>query len=167
MTTARLSDNRWAFVPVGLLAAMLLGLGSMAVIATNDPGFALERDYYAKAVRWDQKRAQDDTDARLGYRLDVAATGGLDARANSEITLRLLDAVGAPLRGAQLRAEAFAVARSNDVRTLRFDEVAPGLYRAELSRARAGIWELRCSADRQGEHFTHTLRLELQVARAP
>ncbi|HET9929677.1 MAG TPA: FixH family protein [Polyangiaceae bacterium] len=161
MNTQTLRDNRWAFVPVGLLAAMFVGLGWMARVATNDPGFALERDYYAKAVRWDQHRAEEENDARLGYRLELSSVSSLSSEHKAEVTLRLVDAYGGALRGAHLNAEAFAVARSADVRALRFQEISPGTYRTELDRARAGIWELRCVAARTGERFTHTLRLEL------
>ena len=161
MNAQALRENRWALVPVGLLAAMFVGLGWMARVATNDPGFALERDYYAKAVRWDQHRAEEENDARLGYRLDVSTATLLSKEHKAHVTLRLLDAYGGPLRGAHLSAEAFSVARSANVRSLRFEEVSPGTYRTELDDARAGIWELRCVAERAGERFTHTLRFEL------
>lgn len=161
MNAQALRDNRWAFVPIGLLAAMFVGLGWMARVATNDPGFALERDYYAKAVRWDQHRAEEENDARLGYRLELSTANLRVPERKAEVTLRLLDAYGAPLRGAHLSAEAFSIARSANVRSIRFEEVAPGTYRTELQDARAGIWELRCVAERAGERFTHTLRVEL------
>ena len=46
---------------------MLIGLGTMATIATRDPGFALERDYYQKAVNYDRVIAQRGENARLGW----------------------------------------------------------------------------------------------------
>lgn len=165
MNARTLRDNRWALVPVGLLSAMLLGLGWMAALASNDPGFALERDYYEKAVRWDEQRAQEENDLRLGYRLELASASPLSSQGEAELTLRLVDARGAPLRGARLSAEAFAVARSASSSALRFEEDVPGMYRARLSHARSGLWELRCTALRSGERFTHTLRVELAEAK--
>lgn len=161
MNVQSLRDNRWALVPVALLSAMLLGLGWMAALASNDPGFALERDYYAKAIRWDQQRAQQENDVRLGYRLEVVSASVVPAQRVGELTLRLLDAYGGSLRGAQLNAEAFALARSASSRSLHFEEVVPGTYRTRLEGARAGLWELRCTALYSGERFTHTLRVDL------
>ena len=105
MTTRRIEP--WALVPVGLLAAMLVGLVSMAAIATNDPGFAIETNYYDKAVHWDQARAQAERDERLGFHLALASF------ASDTLELTLVDAAGKPISGARLSAEAFPLARSN------------------------------------------------------
>jgi hypothetical protein len=50
----RTSGAFWAWVPATLLGSMLAGLGIMAYIAVDDPTFALEPDYYDKAVHWDR-----------------------------------------------------------------------------------------------------------------
>lgn len=158
------SNSRWAFVPIGLLAAMLLGLGSMAAIAMDDPGFALERDYYQKAVRWNDVQAQAEQNSRLGYKLELTATTQSN---ESELELRLRNAEGAPLSGAHITAEAFAVARSANVRELSFHETAPGTYAATPGALRAGLWEIRCRVERNRERFTHTLRAELPLRTKP
>lgn len=152
--------RRWALVPVALLLASTLGVGSMASIAARDPGFALEKDYYARAVHWDGEQAQQAENLRLRYELSVEpvlAPGGV------ELLVRLAEPSGQPLSGAALRAEAFANARSADRRELVFVESAPGAYRATVPAPRAGLWELRFVATRGSDRFSQTVRQELRA----
>ncbi|MGC4094851.1 MAG: FixH family protein [Polyangiaceae bacterium] len=128
----------------------------------DDPGFALEGNYYEKAVRWDETQAQAAESERLGYRLEFLGLNGA-----GELDLRLLDARGGALTRARLRAEAFPIARSNQPRMLDFHELTNGVYASTLSSARAGLWELRCRADIDGRRFTQTLRIELAKRAAP
>ena len=60
------SGTFWAWVPATLLGAMLLGLGTMAYIAIDDPSFALEPNYYDKAVHWDRSQAEARSSQALG-----------------------------------------------------------------------------------------------------
>lgn len=155
----------WPALPFLLLGSALLGWSWMVREALNDPGFAVERDYYQKAVDWDRdqlERAQSD---QLGWRASVLERIQ-DSR--PELLVRLETSEGAPVAGAQVQAEAFANARSADRRQLAFVEVAPGSYAAQLERARPGLWEIRVRAERQGpgglERFTSRERLFLGAA---
>jgi nitrogen fixation protein FixH len=152
----------WALVPVALLTASVAGVGTMASIAARDPGFALEKNYYDRAVHWDRSQAQAAENARLGYRLsgEVVASGGA-----SEVVLRFVDRSGAPVPGAHLTVEAFANARARDRRPLTFVEGENGSYRATLADARPGLWELRVDASVGGDHFTDAVRVD--VPRSP
>jgi nitrogen fixation protein FixH len=155
-TTAR--GLIWAFVPAALLAASLIGVGTMCSIATRDPGFALENDYYARAVRWDVEQAQWAENARLGYHVDLVsapAAGGV------EVALRVLDRQNSPVRAASVHAEAFANARAAERRKLVLTERADGAYTATLAKPRPGLWEFRVRVERNGERFTANLRTDL------
>ena len=152
----------WAFVPVALLLASLVGVGTMCSIATRDPGFALEKNYYERAVRWDSEQAQWAENARLGYQLAVTST---TAPGGVELVARILDRQGLPLRGQSVRAEAFANARSGERQNLVLEERPDGTYAARLEKPRPGLWELRVRAERDGERFTTTVRIELGGAR--
>lgn len=149
------SGRVWALLPVGLLAACLLGLGTMGVIAARDPSFSLERDYYERAVHWEREQAQWTENARLGYRLE------LESADPAELVVRVRDAEGLVLRGASVHAEAFANARAASVRELEFSEAADGTYRAKLGAARPGLWEFRFRVQRASERFTHVVRTDL------
>lgn len=152
------SAGIWPYVPVALIATMLLGLGTLARIAVDDPHFALERDYYQKAVNWDRTRAEQRASESLGWtaELEVRAEHGRVA-----LTLTLLDAAGLPLRGANVEVEAFPNAFATEIASLRLEQSPDGRYRASLPRSHAGLWEFRFSARRAGESFVKTLRADV------
>jgi hypothetical protein len=149
---------RWALVPVALLLASTLGVGSMASVAARDPGFALEKDYYARAIHWDGEQAQQAENQRLRYELALST---LPTDGGVELVVSLAEPGGKPLTGATLRAEAFANARSAARSDLVFVEAAPGKYRVAVPAPRAGLWELRFVVTRGGERFSQTVRQEL------
>ncbi len=172
MTESRLAAEprryrlSWAYAPVLLLGSMLAGLGTLASVAINDEGFALEPDYYAKAVAWDEAQAQAADDARLGFQLDL--TGPLLARADGSARLEvsLIDREGVRLSGATLAVEAFPNAHAQRSHRLELRELSPGVYAAELRHGERGLWELRFVVSHAGRRFTQILRRDMG-GRAP
>jgi nitrogen fixation protein FixH len=160
----RSTGRFWALFPVALLGSSLLGLGTMASIATRDPGFALERDYYQRAVRFEEEQAQQVENARLGYQVSLEVVAAADG---AELVVTLSSKQGAPLPEATLRAEAFANARAADVRELEFRRDAGGRYRAKLERGTPGLWEFRLVAVNGKERFTSTIRRDIAPGSAP
>jgi nitrogen fixation protein FixH len=140
---------------------MVSGLVAMAVIASGDPAFAIEPDYYAKAVRWDDERAQQAVNAELGWQLEASLAAADRARQPTPLVVRIIDRAGRPVARAKLTLEAFANARAAELVKAELEEQADGTYAAALPLRRAGLWELRFIARRDGERFTHTVRLEL------
>ncbi len=51
----------------GALAFHVISSLVVVYVATSDPSYAVEDDYYQKAVAWDEKRAQDRTERRSGW----------------------------------------------------------------------------------------------------
>ena len=148
----------WAGVPVVLLAASLVGVGTLASIAARDPGFALEKNYYQQAVHWDRLEAQRLLNERLGYHLSLVLE---DAGGSLELVVRLHDREGVVLDAAEISVEAFANARAGDRRTLILRAASDGSYRAVLANARSGLWEFRCDVRVAGEHFTRAVRADV------
>ncbi|HEV8247643.1 MAG TPA: FixH family protein [Polyangiaceae bacterium] len=161
MTTG--AQNHWAYVPIGMIAAMLLGLGSLARIAVNDPGFAVEKDYYKKALSWDGEMAQQADNQRLGWQteLDVDAFSPL----GSSVTIRIRDGKGEPVRGAAVQVEAFPNARASELLHARFEALRDGNYRAQMPLDRSGLWEFRVSAQSGDDHATAIVRRDVVKAR--
>lgn len=166
---ARNSGLRWALAPVFILGGGLLGLGVMTALAVDDPSFALESNYYQKAVDVDQQRAQEAQNRALGWTLEVDSVDSVDATdpgaatdagAATDLLVRLVGPAGA-LDGAVIRAEGFHNARASEVRTLEFRPDGIGRYRARLSAVRPGLWEIRFRVSRYGVVFTHVERLML------
>ncbi len=152
------SDGRaWALAPVLLLGVLVTVQGVLFSLSTNDPTFSVERDYYQKAITWDeQQRRQAQSDA-LGWQIQ----GAIDSSAtDATLRLELRDAHGAPIRFAHVEVEAFANARASQVQRLNPTERTPGSYEASLHVAQGGLWEVRVSAQRNVDTYTQTLRLD-------
>jgi hypothetical protein len=156
----QLSGTFWPFVPAGLLVASLGGLVSMALIASDDPGFALERDYYRKAVGYDREIAQRAENARLAWDIELAEPA-LGQHGRAQIAARVRSGTEA-LSGAHVRVQAIYNASANRILDARLEPGAPGEYRAELPLERAGLWEFRFTVERGSERFTQSLRLDVR-----
>ena len=140
---------RW---PVGIAAIRGATVAANLVVmrvANDDPSFAVEPDYYRRAVGWDSTMAQARASAALGWRVTPAVTP-LVAGAPATVTLAITDRDGAPVTGAAVAVEALFNARANDRHTATLPEVAPGRYAAPLPLAWAGDWELRVQVRREG-----------------
>lgn len=147
----------WAWVPALLLGSMLIGLGTLAYIAIDDPSFALEPNYYDKAVHWDQSQAALRESQALGLELALAP---LSIAADGQITLELSVNVqgGAPFADAEVQVTAFPNAFAGQMQQLTLREAAPGRYTGVLPRGVAGLWELRLAVRRGPLRFQQVLR---------
>jgi len=153
--------NLWAWVPVALLGSLLAGLAVMTTLAVQDPHFATEANYYAKAVRWDEAQAQASANERLGYQAQLSATFPSEASNEAELRLLLRDEHGRALPQAQVHAEAFPNAYLSESTRLSFVEVEPGVYTARVKPRHTGLWEFRLSADVRGQRFTNIQRIDV------
>jgi hypothetical protein len=135
---------------------MLAGLGTMAVIASRDPGFALERDYYAKAVHYDREIEQRGRNARLGW--SVVSTLGV-AAPDSPTRLHVqIRAQSGLVQGARVSVQALRNASASVVLEARCEESAPGHYHADLPLGHGGLWEFRFVVEQGSERFTEVVR---------
>lgn len=127
-------------------------------IANNDPAFAIEPDYYRKAVQFDSTMADARRARALGWGVSAALSAvGSDGRATLTVSMR--DAAAAPLTGAQVSAMARFNARANDTITVVLREATPGAYTATLPIAHVGEWEVRIDATREGARYSHRARI--------
>jgi nitrogen fixation protein FixH len=134
------------------------------LVATGDPSFAVEPDYYQKALRWDETMAQEARNEDLGW--SVAVTFERAARAGEvKLAARVNDRAGRAIEGARVGVEAFHSARARHVLRATLSPEATGGYSAMLRLDRPGVWELRLRVERGDQVFTKTLVQEL--ARTP
>ena len=146
----------WPFLLGGMLA---LGVGmnlAMVVVATQDPSFAVEPDYYQKALAWDGTMAQEGANRDLGWQLEagcgsspsdswvVAALRDRDGRARC----RARRSPSRPSRGRTPIAASPARSSPRDDRR----------YEGHMARLEPGMWELRFTATRGADTYTRTLR---------
>ena len=153
--------GRWVWVPVGLLVASTLGVGSLAMIAVQDPNFALEPKYYEKALHWDRTQAQAADNERLRYRVELVSEIAADERGNATLRVRITDANGREVDHATVRATAFANAFAGQQTMLEFQQTEPGLYSAQLNARHLGLWEFRLVVTQGGDRVTSTLRSDV------
>lgn len=145
----------WPWIIAGALALHVAASLIVVAVATSDPSYAVEEDYYRKAVDWDLRRAQDRASAALGWSLTAAVTPPSAPGERPVLEARVTDAAGEPVEGATVAVECFHNARSDDRTRARLEAAGGGIYRAALPMGRDGRWELRFIVDRGAEHFVH------------
>ena len=79
----------------GLLGACLLTQFSFVYIASSDPSAVAEPDYYAKALRWEDRQRQERINTELGWQGDVEL-GPQEQNGVRRVRLRLETASGGP-----------------------------------------------------------------------
>jgi hypothetical protein len=144
-----------------ILGGMFAGLGTMTYLALDDPGFALESNYYDKAVHWDRSQAEAEASRELGLTVSVARALKLTASGHIDLELQVTDRGGAAYGGADVLVEAFANAHAAHVEQLRLREAAAGAYTARIVGGARGLWELRVSVVRGRERFQQVLRVDV------
>lgn len=155
-----MKGRAWPFLIVGLL---VFGVGvnvAFLVVATGDPSFAVEEDYYGRALRWDETTREAAANRELGWTVEVDPAPSSKGPGWTDLSLRVVDRAGASVTGARVGLEAFHHARAGD--RLKADLQADGeRYRATLPLRRAGLWELRVRVEHGATTFTTVLDREL------
>lgn len=146
--------NRWALFPIGLLAILVSVQLVLLSLSRNDPSFAVEPEYYQKAVGWDRLQEQRQANAQLGWQATVILQ-----TASPELSVQLRDGAGRPLTEARVTALAFPNARAALQQELTLSETSPGIYASPVRVIHPGEWEIRLTATRQSETFTHVARV--------
>jgi len=156
-------NRTWPLIIGGLLAVHVVAMLAFVWIATSDPSYAVEKDYYQKAIHWDDKRAQDARNAELGWRLAVQVLRPLRPGQQPTLRVRLVDGGGAPLIGATIGLDTFRTAMSGDPLQATLAEEGGGAYAAALPMFHDGKWELRFKVERGRDVFTYTEKRYLVV----
>jgi hypothetical protein len=153
-------ERIWPTLVIVALAANVILIVTLARIAGNDPSFAVEPDYYAKAISWDSVQAQRGRDDVLGWRVLPTLTA-VTAERSPSLTLELLDREGRPVTGAEISLEAMPVAfASHVIRATLAAQKTPGQYGGPVAVDRTGLWEFRVLVVRATDRFTVNLRLD-------
>ena len=94
----------WPWFVVALLVATAAGQGIMYYEATHDPTFAIEPDYYNKAVAYDSAMLRERETIALGWH----PIGTMTAASPTDAAVRvvLTDSLGLPVVGARVRGSA-------------------------------------------------------------
>lgn len=148
----------WPIGVVVILGATVAANLLVMRIANNDPSFAVEPDYYRKAVLFDSSMAQQQQSLDLGWGITTQLDSiGDGTRTRLRVTLR--DRSSAPLTGATVSVMTRFNARANDTLTAVLTESAPGTYLSELPISTPGEWEVRVDATRGSARFSASTRV--------
>lgn len=143
--------------PYMLVGLLMISVGSnvyLFIRATNDPSFAVEPNYYDKAVRWDETQEVRAKSEALGWHAELRAEP-------SSLELILSDAFGRPVVGAEVEVVAFHNARANERIRAELVEQEEGRYLLVRAFPRPGLWEYRLAAVRDEDTFVHVTQQEL------
>jgi nitrogen fixation protein FixH len=149
----------WPIAVASILVACVAANAWVVRLATNDPAFAVEENYYQRALHWDDELAQRRVNAALGWRLSTSVSRIVpDSGARLHVELR--DSAGAPIPDALVRVRALHNARAGEPLAGQLVAEGGGSYGLRLPMRRPGLWELRFDVHRGAEHFTAGSRIE-------
>jgi nitrogen fixation protein FixH len=155
----------WPVAIVSVLVASATINLVVVAVATRDPSFAVERDYYRKALAWDATMAQEARNASLGWHADATLAPPSRGATATELAVVLTDRNARPVDQARISVEALHNARAADIITVPLEPRGAGRYIGSFPRTRPGLWELRVTADHGTERFTAVVMRELASVR--
>ena len=148
----------WPIGVIVILAASMAANILMMRIANDDPSFAVEPDYYRKAVLYDSTLAQTHRNLDLGWGVQAFADSIARGRP-TRLRVVLRNERAQPLLGAVVHATVLFNARANDLATATLDDEGAGVYSAAFPINTPGEWEVRVNVTRDTSHFTSSTRL--------
>ena len=159
-TKLRTKFQPWPTAIVAVLVVQMAFGVWMARVARDDPNFAIEPDYYARAVNWDATMAQSRRDKALGWTAEARlkrANGG-----TATLSVRLTDSTGVAITNTDsVTVEVLAVAHASQIDRLTLVRRDTS-YQATVPMATAGLWDVHVRAYRGATLFTAKLRTELE-----
>jgi hypothetical protein len=147
---------RWPLFVAGALTLQVASSMVTIYMATSNPSYAVEDDYYQKGLRWDETRAQQQRNRTLGWRLEHTVTPPTAAGDQAVLTATVLGPNEEPVAGAWISVEAFHNARAGQILKGQLTPGEDGTYEVSLPMRRSGLWEFRFVVTRNAEKFTHT-----------
>lgn len=145
----------WPLIVVALLAGQVVLLVITALLATRDPTFAVEPNYYQQGLHWDDAAAQKRRNTELGWSASIVLGNKVSPLGERDVSLTLTNRDGTPLDGARIELVAFPHAEAGQRATVTLEPRGGGRYESSLRFRRKGVWEFRVTATRGPETFTH------------
>lgn len=139
------------FVLLGVNAGVV---GVTIYAAVTDRSFAVEPEYYRRALEWNQTARQRERNAALGWAVEVASLTPRGAALH--VGVRVKDRGGAPVSGAQVAVLAFAETRAGCRYEATLAEGEAGAYTGDLpaTEPAGGLWQVRVAVSRGGDLYT-------------
>lgn len=152
----------WPALVISLLTGQIVLVLVMAYLAVSDHSFAVEPDYYRKALQWNSEIAQQQANRRLGWTLHVEVSEQADLLQQREVRCVIHDPAGKPVEGADVEIVAFSHVRGNDRQELILTALEAGRYGATVRMTQGGLWEFRITARRGADLMTHIEQMQVR-----
>lgn len=149
----------------GLLGMNFAVVGTTIGLASRDKHFAVEPDYYQRAVDWDVSQAEMARSASLGWRVSVSGAEARSASGARTLTVRIADAQGRVVAGAVVDCVAFHHGDASRRVAVTLVERGPGVYQGEVGLLKAGVHDVRLVVQRGDERHVASTRQEWLSAR--
>lgn len=160
--------RRWVVFIISLLALNVAVCAVTVTKALSNGGLVVEPDYDRKASNHAQAMRTAQASRNLHWTCTTQTPIATDTNiqsldTNNTLCLKFLTADSKPVTDLDVRVTYFHRAAAKQQTLVRLPEIAPGIYQAQAPHNRPGIWELRITAQRQGERtgerFEDTLDL--------
>jgi hypothetical protein len=151
-TKTRGASIRWPLMIIALFASNVAICAYTVYSAVSDDSFAVEPDYYQKALHWDTSRIA---------RVESAGLSVESAVSGDQLIVVVLRH-GQPLADADVSAEWFHRSRAADRSTVTFTSNGAGAFSSVVPFTRIGLHELRIRVE-SGDTVvgcTHTLEYQ-------
>lgn len=148
MTAARL----WPAALIAVLATTVIANVVIYRMANNDPSFAVEPDYYQRAVDWDSAVARGERSLALGWVADVRLAPPEAGHATLTVTLATRDAQ--PIDSVDVRAALSHNAEGARVFAVQLLPAGPGRYAARVPSTAQGLWRVDLVVTRGADVFS-------------
>ena len=160
--------NPWV---LGWIAGILLVLGvNIAFIITavvTNPGL-VDKNYYEKGRAQEQNFIQQQVKRdRLGWQMKLDAVSPPVAGEAVRFTFNIVDTSGVAIDGDQATLYAYRPSDINADFELPMQEIAPGVYSAELTFPLKGIWDLSAVLVKEDDSLKVTRRISVEAAPTP
>ncbi len=151
---------QWPLLVVGLLVIPVAAHAFLIAKALHDPGLAVERDYYKRAVAWDAEMDQQRTNGALAWQ--VAAEPDRLTAQGVVLTVAARDQFGKPLANADLLVRARHNARPAESAQGAAITDAQGRAPVALRGLQSdGLHAFAVEVRAGGQRFTTTLRRDV------
>mgnify|MGYP006330149751 CR=1 FL=1 len=154
--------------PAALVAVLVVTVAANFALlwkANSDPSFAVEPDYYQRAVLWDSTVARRARSDALQWRAAVRMASPEGGQAT--IVVNLTTADGRPVDSADVRVEASHNAEGANLHEARLLATGPGLYAARIPTTAQGLWRVDLTASRGPDHFVQRTTVDNGAPGAP
>ncbi len=143
----------WPAIVLGFIGLQGTMSGVLIFFAVNDSTFAVEPDYYRKALQWDRTVAERRDSVASGWKADVRIARIHPVLRQHRVRCELRDAEGAPIDGAAVQATALHHAHGGVHHEWALRETQAGRYEFITELPHDGYWELRIRAEARGQTF--------------